>query len=81
MWTEKNDRLSATFMFPDFTQAFSFMTEIAFVCEKMNHHPDWSNVWNRVEISLTTHSANHRITDKDWELAKEIEKIYDRRKN
>ncbi len=81
MWIEKSDHLYASYQFADFASAFSFMTEVAFACEKHNHHPDWSNIWNRVEIKLSTHSAGNKVTDKDWALAKEIEKIYERRKN
>ena len=81
MWIEKPDHLFASFQFADFPEAFSFMTEVAFTCEQMDHHPDWSNVWNRVEIKLNTHSAGGKVTDKDWALAQKIEKIYERRKN
>lgn len=81
MWKEEKDQLRASFQFADFTQAFSFMTEVAFACEKLDHHPDWHNVWNRVDIILTTHSAGHKVTERDWALAREIEKIYERRKN
>ena len=81
MWTEENDQLKATYKFADFPAAISFMMEVAFVCEKMDHHPDWSNVWNRVVIKLTTHSAGNKVTDKDWALAKAIDKIYELRKS
>lgn len=81
MWIEEKDHLRASFQFIDFPAAISFMMEVAFACEKMDHHPDWSNVWNRVMIKLNTHSAGNKVTDKDWALAKEIEKIYERRKN
>ena len=76
MWTEKNDALTATFKFKDFMEAFSFMTEVAFHAEKMNHHPNWSNVWNAVEIQLTTHDAGNIVTEKDRKLAVAIDEVY-----
>jgi 4a-hydroxytetrahydrobiopterin dehydratase len=76
MWKEENDQLKRSFQFDDFVQAFAFMTRVAFVAEKMNHHPNWSNVYNKVEIALFTHDANNSITDKDRELADQIDKIY-----
>lgn len=80
MWIEHKDHIAASFQFKDFTEAMSFMMEVAFACEKMNHHPDWANVWNKVDIRLSTHDAGNTVTSKDWELAREIEKIYERRK-
>lgn len=80
MWTEKNNRLSAELKFKDFSQAFAFMTEVAFLAEKQNHHPNWSNVWNTVEIHLNTHDAGDVVTDKDRRLAKAIEEVYQRYK-
>jgi 4a-hydroxytetrahydrobiopterin dehydratase len=81
MWKEEKDALRASFQFVNFPEAMSFMMEVAFACEKADHHPDWTNVWNRVDIKLSTHSAGNKVTDKDWALAREIEKIYERRKN
>ena len=81
MWVEKKDQLEASFQFIDFTAAMSFMMEVAFACEKMDHHPEWTNVWNRVNIKLSTHSAGNKVTEKDWALSKEIDMIYERRKN
>lgn len=52
------------------------MTKVALIAEKMDHHPNWSNVWNKVEIALTTHDAGNTVTDKDRQLAKAIEAIY-----
>ena len=72
MWQEVKNRLQATFKFKDFTEAFAFMTEVAFLAEKHHHHPDWSNVWNSVEINLTTHDAGG-VTDKDIQLARFID--------
>ena len=78
MWKEENDQLKATFKFKDFTQAFSFMTEVAFHAEKMQHHPDWHNVYNTVEFALSTHDAGNKVTDKDRELAKAIDEVFER---
>ena len=60
--------------FRDFAEAFGFMTQVALAAEKADHHPEWSNVWNRVDIALTTHSDGG-ITEKDLDLAKSIERI------
>ena len=78
MWREEKNRLQATFKFNDFTEAFAFMTEVAFHAEKLGHHPNWSNVWNTVEIQLTTHDAGNIVTEKDRVLAKVIDGIYRR---
>ncbi|KGE88506.1 4a-hydroxytetrahydrobiopterin dehydratase [Phaeodactylibacter xiamenensis] len=78
MWKEENDQLKATFKFKDFTQAFSFMTEVAFHAEKMQHHPDWHNVYNTVDFALSTHDAGNKVTGKDRDLAKAIDEIFER---
>jgi 4a-hydroxytetrahydrobiopterin dehydratase len=75
MWEEKNNLLCRTFEFKDFKEAFGFMTRVAFLAEEMNHHPNWSNVYNKVTIELTTHDAGNTITEKDRKLAAAIEKI------
>lgn len=75
MWKEENNSLKNEFKFKNFTQAFSFMTEVAFAAEKANHHPDWSNSWNKVQIQLSTHSAGNKVTEKDHKLAEEINAI------
>ena len=77
MWKEENNKLKRTFTFRDFTEAFGFMTKVALIAEKMDHHPEWSNVWNKVNIELSTHSAGNKVTNKDWELAKAIDKLLD----
>ncbi len=69
--------LSREFCFPTFRQAFAFMTEVALEAERANHHPDWQNSYNKVTISLSTHSEK-RITEQDLALAKRIERIYSR---
>ena len=76
MWLEEKNRLQRVFHFKDFAEAFAFMTEVAFHAEKQNHHPSWTNVWNSVEIQLTTHDAGNIVTDKDRKLAATIDKIY-----
>lgn len=76
MWKEENNCLQATFRFRDFAEAFAFMTEVALHAEKQNHHPNWSNVWNSVEIRLSTHDAGNIVTDKDRKLAGVIEQIF-----
>ena len=67
--------LNASFIFCDFRTAFVFMTEVAFIAEKLNHHPDWSNSYNKVIFRITTHDAGNRLTEKDFMLAEKIEKI------
>ena len=75
MWKETNNQLVRSFEFKDFIQAFSFMTRVAFAAEKMNHHPEWTNVYNKVEIRLSTHDAGDTVTEKDRKLASEIDKL------
>lgn len=75
MWKEENNMLCKVFEFENFTQAFAFMTQVAFLAERFDHHPNWSNVWNKVEIKLTTHDAGNTITNKDRKLALEIDKL------
>ena len=78
MWNETDNKLCKTFEFNDFNQAFGFMTQVALEAEKMNHHPSWSNVYNQVDIQLSTHDAGNTITQKDWKLADKIDGIYNR---
>ncbi|GAA4301535.1 4a-hydroxytetrahydrobiopterin dehydratase [Compostibacter hankyongensis] len=73
MWQEKNNQLVREFSFDDFSQAFAFMTRVALLAEKMNHHPYWINVYNKVDIRLSTHDAGDVITDKDRKLAAAID--------
>jgi 4a-hydroxytetrahydrobiopterin dehydratase len=75
MWQEQDNKLYKKFVFKNFSEAFAFMTRVAFEAERMDHHPNWSNVWNTVEIWLNTHSAGNIITDKDRELAKKIDSL------
>jgi 4a-hydroxytetrahydrobiopterin dehydratase len=71
-WEEKDNALYRRFEFKDFSEAFAFMTRVAFIAEKMNHHPRWTNVWNTVEVWLNTHDAGNTVTDKDRKLAERI---------
>jgi len=74
-WKHENNRLTKTFKFKDFGEAFGFMTRVALLAEKMNHHPTWTNTWNTVNIELSTHDAGDVVTDKDKKLAEEIDLI------
>ena len=73
-WDIKHDKLHKHFVFADFVNAFGFMTSVAILAEKQDHHPEWFNVWNKVIIELTTHEAGG-ISDKDFALAHSIEKV------
>ena len=74
-WRESDGRLECDFKFGDFAEAFAFMTRVALLAEKQDHHPEWSNVYNRVSIALTTHDAGNTVTDKDRQLAADIDDI------
>lgn len=76
MWKEENNALHKTFTFNDFNEAWGFMNRVALEAEKMNHHPDWRNVYNTVEIKLNTHDAGNTVTDKDRKLALKIDAIF-----
>ena len=73
-WTLRDGRLHKEFRFADFNQAFGFMTRVALVAEKMDHHPDWSNVWSRVVVDLVTHDAGG-VTKRDLELAARMDAL------
>lgn len=75
MWEERENKLVKTFEFKDFTEAFGFMSKVAIEAEKMNHHPFWTNVWNKVSFELTTHDAGNTITDLDRTLAAKIDEL------
>ncbi len=75
MWKEENNSLKKVFKFKDFKEAFAFMTKVALIAEKMDHHPDWSNVYNTVNIKLSTHDAGNKVTDLDRKLAKAIDEL------
>ena len=76
MWQNINNSLYKKFTFSNFSQAFAFMTQVAFEAEKANHHPTWTNVWNTVEIWLSTHDAGNIVTQKDELLAQKIDAIF-----
>ncbi len=78
MWKEKDNALHTELKFENFKKAFAFMTEVAFIAEGLNHHPEWSNVYNRVNIKLTTHDAGNTVTEKDREMAEQIATIYEK---
>lgn len=75
MWKEGKNKLTRTFEFKDFVEAFGFMSQVAITAEKMNHHPNWSNVYNQVTIDLSTHDAGNIVTNKDRELAAAIDQL------
>lgn len=75
MWQEENNALYRRFQFKDFSEAFAFMTRVAILAEKHNHHPRWTNVWNTVEVWLNTHDAGNIVTDRDRALAKDIDAL------
>ena len=72
-WTGGDDFITKVFKFEDFAEAFGFMTRIAIIADRMDHHPEWFNVYNRVDVTLTTHDAGG-VTEKDVALARAMEK-------
>ena len=75
MWKENDNKLYRRFEFRNFSEAFAFMTRVAMEAEKMDHHPLWTNVWNTVEIWLSTHDAGNVVTEKDRKLAQRIDSL------
>ena len=73
MWKEEDNKLKRTFRFRNFVEAFAFMTKVAIEAERLNHHPWWANVYDRVDIELSTHDAGDTVTDKDRQLAAVID--------
>ena len=78
MWEEKNNSLYRKFEFKNFSEAFAFMTRVALEAEKMDHHPEWFNVYNRVDILLATHESNG-VTQRDLDLGEAIDKAASKR--
>ena len=74
-WTFKRDALAKTFTFGNFREALSFMVRVGFEAEAMDHHPEWTNVYNRVAIRLNTHDAGGKVTAKDLALARKIQAV------
>ena len=72
-WTGGDDFITKVYKFEDFAEAFGFMTRIAIIADRMDHHPEWFNVYNRVDVTLTTHDAGG-VTQKDVALAEAMEK-------
>lgn len=75
MWEEKDNQLYRKFVFNNFIEAFAFMTKVAILAEKFNHHPTWKNTWNTVEVWLSTHDAGNIVTEKDVDLSKAIDAL------
>ena len=75
-YDEVRDAISRSFTFADFSEAFAFMTRVALLAEKADHHPEWSNVWNRVDITLTTHDAGG-LSARDVAMAEAIDSLVD----
>lgn len=76
MWQETENSLIREYVFADFVEAFAWMTKAAIHAEKMNHHPEWSNVWNKVTVKLTTHDAGNTVTQKDRDLAQKMDELF-----
>ncbi len=74
-WDESDGALRRDFEFEDFSAAFAFMTRVALLAERAQHHPEWSNVYNRVSIALTTHDAGNTVTAADRDLADAIDQL------
>ena len=74
-WKEEYNSLYRKFNFKDFNEAFAFMTRVALIAEKMDHHPRWTNVYNTIEVWLNTHDAGDVVTDKDRKLATKIDAL------
>ncbi len=75
-WSHSDDKLHRDLKFDNFKEALSFMVRVGFEAEAQAHHPEWQNVYNSVSVSLSTHDAGGKVTSKDIELAKAIDKIY-----
>ena len=74
-WSFERDALTKTFKFGSFREALSFMVRVGFEAEELNHHPEWTNVYNKVVVRLNTHDAGDKVTAKDVELATRMEKV------
>ena len=74
-WKTENNRLKNTFRFKDFNEAFGFMTRVALIADKMDHHPTWTNTYNTVSFELSTHDAGDVVTEKDRKLAQAIDAL------
>jgi 4a-hydroxytetrahydrobiopterin dehydratase len=79
MWKETDNKLKRSFTFSDFKEAFAFMAKVAEIVDKMDHHPYWTNAYNKVSIELSTHDAGDIVTDKDRQLATAIDQIFEKK--
>jgi 4a-hydroxytetrahydrobiopterin dehydratase len=75
MWKEEDNKLNRTFEFNNFVDAFGFMCKVAILAEKMDHHPNWSNIYNKVTIELSTHDQGDIVTERDHKLAAAIDEL------
>ena len=75
MWNQEDNNLKRVFEFKDFVEAFGFMSKVALIAEKMDHHPNWSNSYNKVTIELYTHDLGNTVSEKDKALARAIDKL------
>jgi len=75
MWIEENNKLVKHFSFKDFISAFSFLSKVALISEKSDHHPEIINVYNKVTIKLSTHDIGNKVSKKDYDLAKAIDEL------
>jgi 4a-hydroxytetrahydrobiopterin dehydratase len=75
MWEEKNNSLCKTFEFKNFSEAFGWMARVALAAEKMNHHPEWTNVYNKVDVKLSSHDVGDIVTERDHKLASIMDKL------
>jgi 4a-hydroxytetrahydrobiopterin dehydratase len=76
MWEEKDNSLQKTFSFKNFSEAFGWMTKVALAAEKMDHHPEWTNVYNKVHVKLYTHDSGNKITERDRKLAAKMDEYF-----
>jgi len=74
-WKETDNKLTKSFKFNDFNEAFGFMARVALIAEKMDHHPTWTNTWNTVSFELSTHDAGDKVTERDRKLAEAIDRL------
>ena len=74
-WKEENNALHRTFTFRNFPEAMAWMVKAGYAIEKLNHHPEWTIVYNKVAVKLTTHDAGNTVTDKDRELARLLDEL------
>lgn len=77
-WKVEENFLHKTFAFKNFETAIQFMHKASIEISHLNHHPEWTNIYNKVEVKLTTHDANHTITEKDYELAEILDRIFEK---